>query len=78
MVSFHVFGLQECHLRRRKEKKKKKHTHKKKKLGNYIGDPVRGRDAPITSNLGQKYAHGPCNSGLRFKFGALLVKVMFT
>ena len=41
MVSFHVFGLQECHFRRRKEKKKKK------KVGKCIGDPVRGRDAPM-------------------------------
>ncbi len=44
MVSFHVFGLQKCHFRRRKEKKKKK-------VGKSIGDPVRGRDAPIMSLL---------------------------
>ncbi len=49
MVSFHVFGLQECHFRRRKEKKKK-HTQKKK-VGKSIEDPVRERDAPITSGI---------------------------
>ncbi len=47
MVSFHVFGLQECHFRRRKEKKKKNIKKKKKKVGKSIGEPVRGRDAPI-------------------------------
>ncbi len=48
MVSFHVFGLQKCHFRRRKEKKKHNtHTHTQKKVGMSIEDPVRGRDAPI-------------------------------
>ncbi len=28
-----------------------KHTHTKKKVGKSIGDPVRGRDAPITSTV---------------------------
>ncbi len=65
MVSFHVFGLQKCHFRRRKEKKKKN-------VGKSIGDPVRGRDAPITSYLHGAEAKDHCKTPVNHKIKSQL------
>ncbi len=69
MVSFHVFGLQECHFRRRKEKKT---LHTQKKVGKSIGDPVRGRGAP---NMKVIHEYLPLLDPILWKLGAKMYSI---